>query len=364
MLKLAFVLEQTLGHVSHSRNIERALADATDIQATVIKLPYPPRRWAGGLPALQNWSLRASWAARQALLARLREDRLDAIFIHTQVPSLLSRSIMRAVPTVISLDATPLNIDYLGAAYRHQRGPRAVEMFKRQVNRRALGSARALVCWCAWAAESLQRDYGVDAAKVCVVHPGVDLELFRPDDTRDENRTLRLLFVGGDFARKGGHELLQAVRSLNGRVELDIVSPTAPAIDAPNLRVHVALKPQSEGLLDLYRNADVFVLPTQGDCFPQVIAEAMASGLPIVATDVGGIPEMVTHGVNGFLVPTGAPGALASALRRLVDDKALRERLGQQSLARARVGHDAMRNNRTIFGLMAGLAAVRQAVPA
>ncbi len=364
MLKLAFVLEQTLGHVSHTRNIERALAGANDIEPTVIKITYPPRKLVAGMPGLQNWSLRASWAARRALQARLREGRLDGVFIHTQVASLLSRSIMRSVPTVISLDATPLNIDDLAAAYRHQRGARPVEVLKRAVNRRAFDSARTLVCWCGWAAESLHQDYDVDPTKVEVIHPGVDLELFRKGEKRHESRIPRLLFVGGDFKRKGGDELLRAVRLLRGPLDLDIVSPAAPAVEAVNVRVHAALKPQSEGLLDLYRRADIFVLPTQGDCFPQAIAEALAAGLPVVATDVGGIREMVTPGVNGYLVQPGAADELAGALRRLVEDPALRERMGQESLARARSGHDARRNNRKIFDLMARLAAVPQAVPA
>src|SRR5437867_1389572 len=162
MLKLAFVLEQTLGHVSHTRNIERALQRANDIQATVIRLSYPPRPTIPGAPLLQNWSFRASLSARRALARCLRHDRPDAVFIHTQVASLLSGSIMRSVPTVISIDATPLNIDYLGAAYNHRRSPGPVEAIKRILNRRALTSARAVVSWCAWAAESLRVDYGVD----------------------------------------------------------------------------------------------------------------------------------------------------------------------------------------------------------
>jgi len=361
MLKLAFVLEQTLGHVSHTRNIERALQRATDIQATVIRLSYPPRPTIPGAPLLQNWSFRASLAARRALARCLRHDRPDAVFIHTQVASLLSGSIMRTVPTVISIDATPLNIDYLGAAYNHRRSPGAVEAIKRILNRRALTSARAVVSWCAWAAESLRVDYGVDAERIRVMHPGVDLDLFRPAESQAAGRKPRVLFVGGDFARKGGHDLLQAVRSLP--VELDIVSPSAPAVGGGH-RVHAGLKPQSEGLLELYRNADVFVLPTLGDCFPQAIAEALASGLPVVATDVGGIGEMVTDGVNGFLVAPGSPTELERALRRLAEDPDLRRRMGRESLARARAGHDAMRNNRAIFDLMAQIAELPQAVPA
>lgn len=363
MPRFAFVLEQTLGHVSHGRNLERALSQESDIDATVIRLEYPARSRLAGMPGLRNWSLRASLAARRGLLQRLERGPLDAIFIHTQVATLLSTSIMRSIPTVISLDATPFNIDDLGLAYRHERGARAVEAFKRRINQRAFASARALVTWCNWTANSLENDYQVDPDKVQVVHPGVDLDLFRPPDRRPVNLKPRLLFVGGDFTRKGGFELLEALQSLESTFELDIVSGGAPDLSG-GYRVHAGLAPQSEGLLELFRRADIFVLPTRGDCFPQAIAEALASGLPVIATDVGGIREMVTPGVNGYLVPPRAPQDLARALRSLIDDPALRRRMGSESLARAREAHDARRNNRTIFELMSRLAAARQPVPA
>lgn len=360
MLRFAFVLEQTLGHVSHGRNLERALRQEPDIDATVIRLEYPPRGLAA-VPGLRNWSMRASWAARKGLLRRLQQGRLDAIFIHTQVASLLSTSVMRSIPTVISLDATPFNIDDLGIAYRHRRGARPVEALKRRINQHAFASARTLVTWCTWTAKSLERDYQVDPAKVQVVHPGVDLGLFRPPDQRPANARPRLLFVGGDFTRKGGFELLEAVESLDGSFDLDIVSGSAPD-GAGRHRVHAGVAPQSDRLLELFRQADVFVLPTRGDCFPQAIAEALASGLPVVATDVGGIRELVTPGVNGYLVPPRAPHDLARALRSLIQDPGLRARMGAESLARARQAHDAQRNNRAIFELMSNLATTAQPV--
>src|SRR6266700_4237762 len=136
-LHLAFVLEQTLGHVAHARNIERALARRRDIDATVIGVEYdraggPMRR----VPGLRNWSLRGSWTARGELRRRLRRGPLDAVFIHTQVVSLLSGAVMREVPTVVSLDATPVNFDEQGAAYGHRRQAATMERLKRDVNRR------------------------------------------------------------------------------------------------------------------------------------------------------------------------------------------------------------------------------------
>jgi glycosyltransferase involved in cell wall biosynthesis len=355
----AFVLEQTLGHVAHSRNLERAVALEPDIDATIIRLEFQPPRGVSQMPGLRTWSFRASWAARQALLRRSREGRLDAVFIHTQVAALLAGRPFVPVPTVISLDATPSGFDGQGPAYGHRAQNRSIEAVKRRINQRALGAARALVAWSRWTADSLERDYGVPAGKTTVVHPGVDLDLFTPGPEHRRDGAVRALFVGGDFARKGGPELIEALRRLRGQIELDIVTGSNAVAVPPEVvcRVHRGLQPQSAELVRLYREADLFVLPTRGDTFAQVIAEAMACGLPIIATGIGGIGEMVHEGINGWMVPPGSPRDLARALESLADDEPLRRRMGLSSLALARQEHDMLRNNRAIFEAMARVAA-------
>ena len=170
-----------------------------------------------------------------------------------------------------------------------------------------------------------------------------------------------MLFVGGDFRRKGGYDLLQAMRLLPATAELDVVTGT-PVTGVPpgvTVRVHTGLGPGDPGLLELYRRADVFALPTLGDCFPQVLAEAAASGLPIIATNSGAIGEIVRPGANGLLVPAADAGELAAALRLLMDNARVRHSMGQESLRIAREEHDAFRNNTRIFELMAECARAR-----
>jgi glycosyltransferase involved in cell wall biosynthesis len=80
--------------------------------------------------------------------------------------------------------------------------------------------------------------------------------------------------------------------------------------------------------LPLYRGYDAFVLPTlPGEGIPRVLLEAMTAGVPIVTTRVAGIPSLVTHEVNGLLVDTPTPAAVAAALARIVTDAPLRQRL-------------------------------------
>jgi glycosyltransferase involved in cell wall biosynthesis len=352
--RFAFVVEQTLGHVAHTANLERALARTEWVDASVAKLPFAPRNPVEALPVLRNWSLRSSLMTRRALKQRRRQGRLDAIFVHTQVASLLSTGILRTVPSVVSLDATPKNFDDVGQAYGHSRGGAISETLKAIVNRRAFLAASALVTWSRLAAHSLTADYAVPAGRIHVIPPGVDLDLFHPRDEPRPEGPVRILFVGGDFARKGGHDLLTAVQSLPD-VELDVVTggeigPVPPDV---RCRVHRGLGPGDERLLALYRNADIFALPTRGDCLPQVLAEAAASGLPLVSTASGAIPEVVRDGQNGFLVPPASPVDLQLALRRLVDSPGLRRTMGEESLRLARREHDALANHRRIFELMA-----------
>lgn len=351
MPEYAFVLEDSLGHGTHALNLRRSFEGVDGI--TVIDIKNRPPDGLAALPGLRNWSLRASREARRSLRRRLAAGPLDGIFIHTQVASLLSVHHMRQVPTVISMDATPANLDDQGEAYGHRRGPAAAERIKWLVNRRALLAARRLVTWSAWAKRSLIADYGISEERVEVIHPGVDLRLFRPA-ARKPARRPRLLFVGADFERKGGPELLRALDLLPAAVEVDVVTrmPVAPR---PGLRVHLDVAPRSPELVRLYQRADIFVLPTRGECFAQVIPEAMACGLPVVATPVAAIPEMVEPEHNGLLVPPRSPEALAAALARLAADPLLRSRFGAASLALARSQHDAGFNAGRLLSLMDGL---------
>lgn len=358
--RLLFLVEQTLGHAAHSRNLERFLAARADVEASVRGIGYDSAPRLRRLPGLRNWSLRASWTARQALHWELRNGPLDAVFIHTQVAALMAAGAMRLTPTVVSLDATPVNFDSQGTAYGHQAQARSLEALKRAVNRRALSGADHLVTWCAWARDSLVADYGVAPGRVSVIHPGVDQDLFRPARPRRPGPP-RLLFVGGDFERKGGSDLLAALSGLEGPLEAHLVTGAANSAGGDGrVRVHSGLGPQSEPLLELYRQADLFVLPSRGDCFPQAVAEAMACGLPVLATGVGAIPEMVRDGHNGYLVAPGDRPALRAALTRLLSDEALRRRMGEASLEAARRHHDARRNCAEIVDLLCGLRARRR----
>ena len=241
------------------------------------------------------------------------------MFIHTQVAALLARDVMRKLPTIVSMDATPMNFDVVGEAYGHGRQADLLEAGKRAITRRALRGADAIVTWSHWAAASAVDDYEVDADRVHAIPPGVDVRRLRPIAGEREPGPLRILFVGGDFERKGGVDLVHTMKLLDRPVELDLVSSSAVVPPGLPIRVHRDVAANSPAITELFGRADVFVLPSRGDCTPLAVAEALACGLPVVASPVGGMPELVQHGHNGLLVAPGDPQQLARALTVLVD---------------------------------------------
>ena len=155
----------------------------------------------------------------------------------------------------------------------------------------------------------------------------------------DERRTRaangvrpRVLFVGGDFARKGGPDLIAAWREGQfGRIaDLDIVTDrTTPPVDIPGVRVRHGIGSYSSEWAEAWRNADLFVMPTHQDAFPLVFQEAAAAGVARIGTVVNAVPEMITDGASGLLVPPNDRGSLVRALRTLVESAELRHRLGR-----------------------------------
>jgi glycosyltransferase involved in cell wall biosynthesis len=356
-------MEQTLGHVTHAQNLRAAMADQDLVDATWIPIPFDVKGIGRVLPMFRdNWSVRASVRARARLMREQRRRRFDVLFFHTQVTSLFCTDLMRDVPTIISLDATPMNFDSVGAAYGHRgAGSGWLDRRRFRLNRDAYHAASTLVAWSEWAARSLVEDYGVPRERIAVYAPGAEQPYFRIGDRRgstiDDDAPIQLLFVGGDFGRKGGPTLLEAVAAARPRrpFELHVVTrddvPSLPAVI-----VHHGIRPNSAELLSLIASADIFVLPSLGECLSIALMEAAAAGLPIITTNVGALAEAAIDGQTAMVVQPGQADALRVAIEQLVDDADLRRRLGRAGNALARAKFDARRNNNAIAALVAAAA--------
>lgn len=363
-----FLLEQTLGHRTHSQNLQ-----ANVPKDPTIRPIWGPIEWnLTGLEARipvynSNWTVRAGLRARQVIRQIQRQNRLDALFVHTQVPAVLLADWMKRVPTIVSLDATPRQYDALGAYYAHQSGPHWLETLKWRANVRCFQQAHKIVAWSQWTKAGLVEAYDVPAEKVIVIPPGVNTKEWTrplPQTQTDavQNEPVKILFVGGDLQRKGGDLLLQAFRALrqeqewNGSqaansIELHLVTRD-PVAAEPGLFVYHNMQPNSAPLKALFHRADIFCLPTYGDCLPMVLSEAGAAELPAIATDVAGIGEIIKDGETGFLIPTGDVAALTKALRTLVENPILRRTQGAQAALLVKREFDAERNTERLLTLM------------
>ena len=210
--------------------------------------------------------------------------------------------------------------------------------------------------------------------KVRVVFNGCDVERFTPREEQARSQageTQRVLFVGRISPEKGVHDLMDAFAAFAARrpeIQLDLVggAGSLPAdflvglsrdplvrqlerfyqtdyLGEVKRRIPEHLRERvifhgnigHDEIGAYYRAASVFVCPSLSDAFPLTVVEAMAAGLPVVASAVGGIPEAVVDGETGILVEPDNPEALSRALSLLLDDSALRRRMGAAGRERA-----------------------------
>ncbi len=352
------MLEQALGHVAYGMSLRKALAERTDMETVWIEIPFGEGR-IGRIPTFgKNWTVRGSLRARRAIGDAHRARPFDALFVHTQTIGLFSGDYMAKVPTLMSLDATPLNYDELASWYGDRVHVAPIERLKLMAHRAVMRRAKKFTVWSDWAKRSLVRDYGVDGRGVTVLHPGTTLSNFPDPEARGDRRPgpIRILFVGGDFVRKGGDLLLDVYfRHLRRSCELHLVTG-ADVTTGDGVHVYKGVKPHSEVLLKLYADADVFVLPTRGDCLAVVLGEAMASSLPIITTRVGAHAEAVDEGQSGFVIDPDDGEALRDRLERLVQDPSLAGRMGRRSREIGEARFDMQKNANHIADMLLELS--------
>ena len=297
-------------------------------------LGYPSGPWLGiqnrALAALGRnsyWRLSGAKFHGRQITSRLRQVKHD-FDVTIVIDSLLAAGALKLPqPLVYISDCTKkqlVDTDYPGYAGMKAANLRSVMRFERQ----AYQNCDLLVFGSQWACDSAVRDYGVPSEKVCPIPYGANLDQFPDRETAiqgmlGETSTCKLLFLGVQWQRKGGDKAVEITRLLNERgipTELTVCGCVPPQTDAhidviPFLDKH---NPEDcKRLAQLLTEASYLVVPTKGDCSPIVFCEAFAHGLPVVTCKVGGVPEIVTHGVNGFVLPPTAP---PHAFADLIDD--------------------------------------------
>jgi len=265
------------------------------------------------------------------LRKRIDGDRFDVLFFPAASGILASQ--VFETPAIYASDATfRVMCDYYPEftnmwAFNRNAGD--------SIERDAIARAQASVFASHWAATSAIEDYGARDECTFVLPFGANMVNLPERETVLEIRQRarepwKLLFVGSDWVRKGGQLAVDSVKELRGRgvrCELTIVGcrPLRRMEDSAIRFVPFLRKddPREEAILaELYREADVFLLPTRSEAAGVVYSEASAFGLPIVSTKTGGTSTYVKHGQTGYLLDPGDSAIeYADAIERTVSDK-------------------------------------------
>ncbi|MBC8140085.1 MAG: glycosyltransferase family 4 protein [Armatimonadetes bacterium] len=363
--RFGFVMDQQVGLKTQSLNFEAVLREEyPQVEAVFVPVQYASvaanpltRALEKALPG----SVRGTLAGVREIKSAFAGATFDAVLWATWAAKSAIECV-RAAPAFLLMDMTPTQMEALGAHYGYSPGrARFLGGWKKQATDRLYGEATHLFGWNEWVAQSLRGDYGVPTGKVSAVSPGTDTTRFCPDTkARKYDGVTRLLFVGGDFVRKGGDLLLRYLRERapgSPPVELHCVTRDT-VTDAPaNVHFHRGIVNNSPELARLYQQSDLFVLPTRADCYSLVALEAMASGLPVVITNMGGIGDIVATGETGVLLPEGDNYTeLAAALDELIGDAAKRERMGRAGRDRAVSRFNCRAGVRTVVDAMLAAA--------
>ena len=245
----------------------------------------------------------------------------------------------------------PLKDEYLQALKNenHSARDRLANLFMRYLARLEKQTAKKstlIVTESKYSMHKIMEHYDVDEAKIHVVPNGVDQEKFKPQLEKEAARAQFglgdaqcVLFVGSLIPRKGLHFLVEAAKKIvkqSGRTKF-LIAGEGPLktqiqtnLQAANLTGNFEFlgKVSEPQLQALYGCADVFVLPSIQEGQGIVLLEAQASGVPVVAFDVGGVGEAVQNGETGFLAKLGNTNEFADAILKLLSDETLRERMG------------------------------------
>lgn len=183
------------------------------------------------------------------------------------------------------------------------------------------------------------RALGVHHDRIRVIPHGVDLAFFNPKDEKPPRDAVRIVWFGRIARNKGVIVLLRALNLLRNEFPNFELLVGGKIWDAQYYRELLEYKNEVKlkevrfiGFVDdlpsFLEQGDIFVFPSLSDTFGIVNLEAMASGLPIVASSVGGLPEVVVDKETGFLIPPGDPTKLAEKLKLLITDRRLRRKMG------------------------------------
>lgn len=352
--RFGFILTTNLGNITRFENLRKFAGRYPDIECIWAAVDYRPEPTRviflanKILPSFLYWRFVAIYQSRSVLCQFWR---MDTVMVHQFESSIiltLLGYLTSSTMIVNSSDDTPLV------------GLNGHPMYPNELNRSPFTQKLRLKLdlWRArranfnipmsnWAGKILTGYCGVDAMRVRAIPVGLDLEKWPlvTNVAKTPGTIPRVLFVGGDFERKGGLLLLELHQRLNSdKFELHIVSKSPVEPNLKNVFIYDEISPGDVRLSQLYIDCDVFVLPTYSDISPWVCLEAMACSRPVISTRVGAISDMVIEGDTGFLIDKGDALALEDAVMKILGNPTLAAKMGAAGRTRVEAEFNASIN--------------------
>jgi glycosyltransferase involved in cell wall biosynthesis len=343
--KALCVFTTILGNRATAQRIVDALEGMPNLEPTfVMQTVEDYARY----PAPRLARLTNAWESRyiaRAKIAELQGGPFDILLVNAWEFVIEFQNLARRLPAAALMDAVPSTIDFQlrrrgnGGLRRTMAALLNDVPFSRAVKHFQYFLPMGSDC-----ADALAARYKVPRDHMTVTLAPQDLNFWTPGP-KDSAERFRLLFVANDFVRKGGEFLLRLyTEHLASSCTLTIASNDS-ALESRTLPAGVALRRGSnrEAIRQLYRDNDLFVFPTMQDYMPQVLAEALATGLPCIANDVGGIRDLIHDGETGFLMTSEMPPDVwATRIEQLRTDRAELDRLARNARTFAEQKLDAL----------------------
>ncbi|CAN5615505.1 hypothetical protein BH20ACT10_BH20ACT10_24760 [soil metagenome] len=291
------------------------------------KYAYARRRYGSWISAYQ-WS--SSWdrAVQRKLRASLNGTPVDTV---VEVGDLAPLDVPFYVYQDLSFDVLEKYFDPEIGVPGFKGIDLATIKRRRERQREIYEAATGIFAMSEWFADTLTEWSGIPPEKVTVVYAGLN-SIETEDAPRDDSPNSgppKLLFVGRDFFRKGGDVVVAALellrREYSPSIQLTVAGPESWPLPGgvPEGVVFLGDRPTAE-VARLYREHDVFVMPSRFEAFGIVFREALANGLPVVGRSAFALPEIITPGKNGALVDSDDPEELARAIVAVLENPDVR----------------------------------------
>lgn len=306
------------------------------------------RRRRGRWMSVYQWSRRSDRAIQRKLQSSLRQNPVDAVI---EVADLAPLDAPFYVYQDLSFDVLMKYYDTVEGIPGFEGIDRATIERRRERQRGIYDSAAGIFAMSDWFADALIEHSGIPADKVHVVYAGlnsVEAADERPALETESPDPARLLFVGRDFFRKGGEQVVAALARLrrehSPELRLTVAGPESwPLAGEVPEGVDFLGGLSTAEVARLYREHDLFVMPSRFEAFGIVIREALANGLPVIGRSAFAMPEVITPGKNGALVSGDGPDELAAAIVSVLQSPEIRSyAAGNAQEIRERFSWDAV----------------------